>query len=103
MQSWMYDVRVKYRYERREAEQEDGDAVAEYVRGKQYMMSFRQTTNTIEDSETGSVNRVGYRIYVNETHDFVQGDRIGEWDEQEFVVNSVLDNMTGQLLEVSQL
>ena len=103
MQSWMYDVRMKYRYARVEAEQEDGDAVAEYIRGKRYALSFRPITETSEDGEGGTVVRNGHRVYVNQTHDFVQGDRIGDWDTQEYVVTSVYNNMTGQVLEVTKL
>lgn len=103
MQSMMIDGRRLYHYKRQESEQEDGDAVAEYVRKRRFLMSFRPTANTMESSEQGDVHRVGYKVHVNNCHDFLEGDRIGTATEMQFVVTSVLDHQTGQLLEVTQL
>lgn len=103
MQNLMRDVRRLYHYKREEREQEDGDAVAEYVRKRRFMMSFRPTANTMESSEQGDVHRVGYKVYINDCHDFLEGDRIGTATETQFTVTSVLDHITGQILEVTQL
>ena len=104
MQTMLYDSRLMRRYARVEATQDDGDAVAEYVlQVGQYRLSFRPTARTKEDTERGTIPRVSYHVYVNDTHDFEVGDRIGDDSEEKFEIFSVIDNFTGQVLEVSEL
>lgn len=103
MQSLMHDVRTVRRWVRTESDQEDGDCVAVFTRGGVYRLSFRPTQSSKEDSEQGTIHRTGHRIYANDTHDFLQGDRIGDDTGPTMEVVTVIDNTTGQIMEVSDL
>lgn len=104
MQSMMYDCQWKYRYARTEGEADVyGECVTEFKRSERVLISYRQTANTIEQAESGAIHRVGYRLYINNGHPFLQGDRIGTKDAMELQVDSVLDTPTGQVIEASQL
>lgn len=104
MQSMMTDVRVMWRWTRTEPEGDEyGQAVAEYVRDRCYQVSVRQTAHSLTDQEFGTVRRVGYHLYVNNGHPFVEGDYIGSYDEPKWIVRYVRDHFTGQILDVEQL
>lgn len=101
MQSMIYDAHWLWRYARGFVESENGDCVAEFVKTRQYLISIRQTRNTMTSTELGDVHSIGYRAWVNETHDFVEGDRIGDENGPQYIVGSVLDNSTGQSMELN--
>lgn len=103
MQSMIFDARALVRYKRVESVQEDGDAVATYVKAGSYLVSIRQTRNSVVHTELGDVHQVGYTAWVNDTHDFAEGDRLGDSTAQLYEVASVLDNITGQSMELTVL
>lgn len=102
MQSMLYEARWMDRYARTEAEQEDGSCVAEYRKAGRYLISVRPKGVASVLSEQGDVRTPLFRAWVNDTHAFQPGDRLGE-SEQEYVVISTLDNYTGQSMEVQML
>ena len=100
----MYDCQWKYHYKRIEGEADVyGECLTEFKRLGKVLISYHQTANTIEQAEGGAIHRVGYQLYVNNGHPFVQGDRIGTKDAMELQVDSVLDTPTGQVIGASQL
>ena len=100
----MYDCQWKYHYKRIEGEADVyGECLVEYKRSGKVLISYHQTANTIEQTEGGAIHRVGYQLYVDNCHPFLQGDRIGTKDAMELQVDSVLDTPTGQVIEASQL
>ena len=100
----MYDCQWKYHYKRIEGEADVyGECLVEFKRSGKVLISYHQTANTIEQAEGGAIQSVGYQLYVNNGHPFVQGDRIGTKDAMELQVDSVLDTPTGQVIEASQL
>lgn len=53
--------------------------------------------------EQGAVTTTPFTAWVNDTHDFEVGDRIGTATDQLYEVQTVLDNLTGQNLELTEL
>ncbi len=102
MQSMIYNARWMWRFERVETEQEDGSCVAEFRKNGKYLVSVRPTSKTLSGTETGDVSTQIHRAWVNDTHVFKPGDRLGE-TEQEYAVAVVVDNLTGQSMEVTRL
>jgi len=103
MQSMLVKAVRMYRYIRTEAVQDDGQAVAEYPQGSQYLISIRPLRRGSTALEQGDVPTAPYTAWVNDTHDFEAGDRIGTATDQLYEVVTVLDNLTGQNLELTAL
>lgn len=103
MQSMLVKAVRMYRYIRTEAIQEDGQAVAEYSQGAQYLISIRPLRRGSTPLEQGDVPTTPFTAWVNDTHDFAVGDRIGTATDQLYEVQTVLDNLTGQNLELTEL
>lgn len=100
----MHDVRHLFRWARTEVDKGDGVLVTEYVRGeKPLILSFRSQEQSANQTEQGEVRSNPWRVYVNGYHDFMVGDRIGEWDSRTFEVTSVRINLTGQVLTVAEI
>lgn len=102
MQSMIYNARWMHRFERIEAEQEDGDCVAEFREAGRFLVSIRPVTKLYSSMETGEVHTRMFQAWVNDTHAFKPGDRLGE-KADEYTVVTVVDNYTGQKLEVAEL
>lgn len=104
MQSMLTDAVRLYRYQRVEEDQEDGNAVAGFAKSSRtYLITIRPMRTAITQAEQGTVKTKMFTAWTNDTHDFQEGDRLGDADNMIYAVESVLDNQTGQSMELSKI